>query len=109
MKGTQIIGVLFGCFGRKIDGPAVPGGFIIYQGHLFAQKDTHADWFHATFYNKTWGAAGVGPNSSRRVLAVADGPAPPPEGPVESGLEDAAFQPGSRGLGAPREQKFAFC
>ena len=29
-----LIGVLFGCFGRKIDGP----GLIIYQGHLFAPK-----------------------------------------------------------------------
>ena len=27
------IGVLFGCFGRKIDGPRLPGGLIIYQGH----------------------------------------------------------------------------
>ena len=32
------IGVLFGCFGGAIDGPGLPGGFIIYQGHLFALK-----------------------------------------------------------------------
>ena len=32
------IGVLFGCFGGKIDGPGLPGGLIIYQGHLFALK-----------------------------------------------------------------------
>ena len=32
------LGVLFGCFGRKIDGPALPGGLIIYQGHLFPLK-----------------------------------------------------------------------
>ena len=32
------IGVLFGCSGRKIDGSGLPGGFIIYQGHLFALK-----------------------------------------------------------------------
>ena len=32
------IGVLFGCFGRKIDGPGLPGGLIIYQGHLFPLK-----------------------------------------------------------------------
>ena len=29
----KIIGVLFGCFGRKIDGTGLPGGFIIYQGN----------------------------------------------------------------------------
>ena len=29
------IGVLFCCFGRKIDGPSFIGGFIIHQGHLF--------------------------------------------------------------------------
>ena len=27
------IGVLFCCFGRKIDGPGLPGGLIIYQGN----------------------------------------------------------------------------
>ena len=27
------IGVLFGCFGRKIDGPSLAGGLIIYQGN----------------------------------------------------------------------------
>ena len=32
------IGVPFGCFGRKIDGPGLPGGFIIYLGHLCALK-----------------------------------------------------------------------
>ena len=32
------IGVLFGCFGRTIDGPGLPGGLIIYQGHLFPLK-----------------------------------------------------------------------
>ena len=32
------IGVLLGCFGRKIDGPGLPGGLIIYQGHLFPLK-----------------------------------------------------------------------
>ena len=32
------IGVLFGCFARKIDGPGLPGGLIIYQGHLFPVK-----------------------------------------------------------------------
>ena len=32
------IGVLFGCFGRKIDGTGLPGGLIIYQGHLFPPK-----------------------------------------------------------------------
>ena len=32
------IGVLFGCFGRYIDGPGLPGGLIIYQGHLFPLK-----------------------------------------------------------------------
>ena len=36
MHGTK--GVLFGCFGRKIDGPGVAGGLIIYQGHLFPLK-----------------------------------------------------------------------
>ena len=39
------IGVLFGCFGRRIDGTGLPGGLIIYQGHLFPQKDTYAkEW-----------------------------------------------------------------
>ena len=36
------IGVLFGCFGRKIDGLGLPGGLIIYQGpdqgHLLPLK-----------------------------------------------------------------------
>ena len=32
------IGVLFGCFARKIDGPGLPGGLIIYQGHLLPLK-----------------------------------------------------------------------
>ena len=35
------IGVLLGCFARKIDGPGLPGGLIIYLGHLFRQKDTY--------------------------------------------------------------------
>ena len=35
------IGVLFGCCGIKIDGPGLPGGSIIYQGHLFPLKDTY--------------------------------------------------------------------
>ena len=30
------IGVLFGCFGRQLDGPGFPGGLIIYQ-HLLPQ------------------------------------------------------------------------
>ena len=34
----EIIGVLFGCVARKIDGPASPGGSIIFQGHLFTLK-----------------------------------------------------------------------
>ena len=34
----EIIGVLFGCFGRKINGHGLPGGLIIHQGHLFALK-----------------------------------------------------------------------
>ena len=29
----KTIGVLFGCFGGQIDGPGLPGGFIIYQGN----------------------------------------------------------------------------
>ena len=37
---TTAIGVLFGCFGRQIDGPGLPGCSIIYQGHLFALKPT---------------------------------------------------------------------
>ena len=35
------IGVLFGCFGREIDGPSLSGELLIYQGHLFPQKDTY--------------------------------------------------------------------
>ena len=34
-RDPLVIGVLFGCFGGKIDGTGVPGGLIIYQGHLF--------------------------------------------------------------------------
>ena len=37
-KGVTI-GVLFGCFGRKMMAiPGLPGGLIIYQGHLFPLK-----------------------------------------------------------------------
>ena len=32
------MGVLFGCFARKIDGPRLPGGLIIYKGHLCPLK-----------------------------------------------------------------------
>ena len=32
------IGVFFGCFARKIDGPGLPRGSIIYQGHLCPLK-----------------------------------------------------------------------
>ena len=32
---ARSMGVLFGCFARKIDGPGLPGDLIIYQGHLF--------------------------------------------------------------------------
>ena len=32
-KGSNFIGVFFGCVGRKIDGPGLPGGLIIYQGN----------------------------------------------------------------------------
>ena len=35
-----LIGVLFCCFGRNINGPGLPGGSIIYQGHLFSLKGT---------------------------------------------------------------------
>ena len=35
---TKLIGVLFGGFGRQIDGPGLPGGLIIYQGPLFPLK-----------------------------------------------------------------------
>ena len=37
-RSSMSIGVLFDCFGRKIDGPGLPGGSIIYQGHPFSQK-----------------------------------------------------------------------
>ena len=32
------IGVLFGCFSIQIDGPGLPVGLIMYQGHLFPLK-----------------------------------------------------------------------
>ena len=35
----------FWLFGRKIDGPGLPGGLFIYQGHLFALKG-HLCIFH---------------------------------------------------------------
>ena len=31
-KCPGTIGVLFGCFGREIEGPGLPGGLVIYQG-----------------------------------------------------------------------------
>ena len=31
--GPLAIGVLFGCVSGNIDGPGLPGGLIIYQGH----------------------------------------------------------------------------
>ena len=34
----MFLGVLFGCFGRKMDGPGLLGGLIIHQGHLFPLK-----------------------------------------------------------------------
>ena len=34
----ETIGVLFGCFARKRDGPGLPGDLIIYRGHLFPLK-----------------------------------------------------------------------
>ena len=42
--GLVGIGVLFGCVGRKIDGPGLPGGLIIYQGHLFILKGRLCWW-----------------------------------------------------------------
>ena len=39
------IGVLFGGFGRKIEGPGLPGGSINYQGHPFSQKGL-LTWAH---------------------------------------------------------------
>ena len=43
LRGNQknvSIGVRFGWFGWNIEGPGLPGGSIIYQGHLFFKKDT---------------------------------------------------------------------
>ena len=37
-RNSEYLGVLVGCFGRQMDGPGLPGGLIIYQGHLFAGK-----------------------------------------------------------------------
>ena len=37
-RKAKATGVIFGCLGRKIDVPGLPGGFIIYQGHLFPLK-----------------------------------------------------------------------
>ena len=38
------IGVLVGCFGRKVDEPGLPGGLIIYQGHLLPPKGHLCLW-----------------------------------------------------------------
>ena len=42
MHNTRVsaggIGVLFGCFGGKIDGPGLPGGFIIYQASICPKR-----------------------------------------------------------------------
>ena len=40
-QSLSSIGVLFVCFGRRIDGPGLPGGLIIHQGHLISPKRTH--------------------------------------------------------------------
>ena len=37
----RIIGVLFGWFAYKIEGPGLDGVYSIYQGHLFFQKATY--------------------------------------------------------------------
>ena len=38
MTRAATLGGLFGCFGQKINGSGLAGGYIIYQGHVFAQK-----------------------------------------------------------------------
>ena len=38
----MFIGVLFGWFAYKIEGPGLEWGYSIYQGHLFFQKATYA-------------------------------------------------------------------
>ena len=40
-KAGRAIGVLFGCFAKHIEGPGLPGGSIIYQGHLFSKRDSY--------------------------------------------------------------------
>ena len=64
-----IIGVLFGCFGRKIDGPGLPGGLIIYQGHLFALKGhLCSQWTlvegHLTSWDQIYQSSGVTTNGT---------------------------------------------
>ena len=44
---AMAIGVLFSCFGRTIDGPGLPGGLIIHQGHLFPLKGHLWQWSFA--------------------------------------------------------------
>ena len=43
LKGGRggCIGVLFGWFAYKIEGPGLDGVYSIYQGHLFFQKATY--------------------------------------------------------------------
>ena len=41
-RSHGVIGVRFGCFGRKIDGPGLPGGLPISRAIYLPQKDTYA-------------------------------------------------------------------
>ena len=47
------IGVLVGCFIRKIGGPGLPGDLLIYQGHLLPLKGHLWDLVEAFFPART--------------------------------------------------------
>ena len=44
------IAVLFGCFARKIDGPGLPGGLIVYQQGLLIMTHEACQFIAAAFF-----------------------------------------------------------
>ena len=60
------IGVLFGCFGKKIDDPGLPGGLIIYHspkrtpmaGGLSREACCTRSWTTGSKRQESWGLGG---------------------------------------------------
>ena len=68
------IGVLFGWFAYKIEGSCLPGGSIIYQGHLFSEKDTHGNPPVGQRICKLFPAVGGKGNPSLLEMCLLEGP-----------------------------------